>query len=108
MTGHSVMAIISLHATDKGGLHSSLPSGTPSLVLEFPDEGPIQLGGVIQAQAGGLLEPGMSNRWVTINFWADEARLFAVPGVTFVLWYGGQVGCGRVELVMGPFPNQEA
>jgi hypothetical protein len=40
--------------------------------------------------------PGSAGVTATLRFWVDEAAIYAVPGVTFTLWYGRPVGKGVV------------
>jgi hypothetical protein len=97
--GHRVRAELVLAATDDGGLRAALPSGTRSLVLRFASlehsDGLLSLGAVITVSDGEALVPSTACE-VELQFWADEARIYATPGVPFDLWYGRAVGKGVV------------
>jgi hypothetical protein len=102
MTGHRVKATLSLVSSDAGGLGTSLPSGTRSLLVRVtePAGGIVDLGTAIVPLTGGDLVPGSSDVAVELLFWADEARIYATPGTRFVLWYGRDVGGGTVVSVV--------
>lgn len=101
--GHRVRAELTLASTEEGGLKAPVPSGTRSLLLQFPVPGqePVTLGAEVTAEDQGELAPGASGVRAVVHFWADEARSAAVPGAVFVLWYGGrEVGRGNVSSVL--------
>jgi hypothetical protein len=58
---------------------------------------PVQIGALIETLDGAQVLPGSNGRLVLIRFWADEAAVYATPGATFRLWYGGYVGDGVVD-----------
>ena len=108
MAGYQVRAIMSLAAPEEGGLVLALPSGTPSLILEFSNGGSVtQLGAIVTTEGGEQLQSGAMDSVVTLEFWADDARRVAMPGSEFGLWYGGHVGRGRVQ-GPSPLPEEEA
>jgi hypothetical protein len=97
--GHRVHAELTLAPTEEGGLKAPMPSGTRSLLLQFPAPGrePVTLGAEVTADDQAELAPGSSGVRGVAHFWADEAHGVAVPGAAFVLWYGGrEVGQGNV------------
>lgn len=100
----SVEAQVSLLSADSGGLREPLQSGTRSLLLNFAplggQEGPMQIGAVIERLEGSILEPGVVDATVRLRFWADEAGVYATPGTTFELWHGRVVGSGRVTRIV--------
>ncbi len=102
-TGHVVCIEVELAPSEQGGLKAPMPSGTRSLLLQFPaDQGqPVSLGAELAVEGGGELVPGANGILVLAHFWADEARTVALPPKTFVLWYGREVGRGRVLQVVG-------
>ena len=107
--GHRVRARITLDTTARGGLKSSLPSGTRALLLQFqpPSESsqPITLGAAITSGSQTELAPGVSDLTVSIHFWADTARTVALPDATFVVWYGRKVGHGQILDVVDETPT---
>ena len=96
--GHVVCAEVELAPAELGGLKGPMPSGTRSLLLQFPggDGQPISLGAELAVEGGGELVPGAKGIQVLAHFWVDEARNVALPPNTFILWYGREVGRGRV------------
>jgi hypothetical protein len=100
--GHVVYVEVELAPSDQGGLKAPMASGTRSLLLQFQaDEGqPISLGAELAVEGGGELVPGAKAMQVLARFWADEARSVALPPQSFVLWYGREVGRGRVLQVI--------
>lgn len=80
-SGHRIVADLSLDPTAEGGLRGPLPSGTPSLILEFHDQnGKTQLGARIETACGEPLRPGEKVLAARAVFWADEA-VFMQPKV---------------------------
>ncbi len=78
-----------------------MPSKGRSLLLKFPSlDSPDEqttIGAAIETLDGTPLEPGTGGLTVRLNFWADEAQLYATPGAKFSLWYAGRtVGQGEV------------
>ncbi len=101
--GHVVCAEVDLAPVEQGGLRVPMPSGTRSLLLQFREgeEQPLSLGAELAVEGGGELIPGATGVQVLAHFWADEARSVALPPKAFVLWYGREVGRGRVLKVVG-------
>lgn len=101
----AVEARVGLLPAASGGLISPLPSGTRSLVLVLPSSaqpgGEVRVGAVIDVAGGAALVPGAAEAPVVIRFWADEAAVCAMPGVSFTLWYGRAVGAGVVTRIAG-------
>ena len=60
----------------------------------------MKVGAVIDVVGGLALVPGSAEVPVTLRFWADEAAVYATPGVSFTLWYGRAVGTGVVTRVV--------
>ena len=89
-------AVISLNATADGGLIAAFPAPTRSLLLAFAGT---MVGASIDSADRDAFAPGDAHVPVTLRFWADDAaRMLAVPGSGFDLWYAGRVvGFGRVE-----------
>src|SRR5215471_15886680 len=85
-SGHQVRACISLNLADsQPGRRWDLPSGTRSLLFQFPRLEPepvITLGAVVTTNNDVRLTPGL-NSSVVIHFWADEAISVAQPGASF-------------------------
>lgn len=110
-SGRRVRALLDMFESGGGGLTSSLPSGTRSLLLMFAGlEDPEQrmsVGAVITTSDGQAVQPGHSNVEVELQFWADEARVYATPGVAFELWYGRRVGTGVVGSVIDDHEDHE-
>lgn len=105
----TVAARLELLPASSGGLHSAMPSGTRSLLLEFPpldhpDED-VKVGAVIDTVDGSALAPGSGEVSVTVRFWSDEAAIYAVPGAAFTLWYGRPVGNGVVTRIIEEAPH---
>ncbi|NWL12158.1 hypothetical protein DM793_12785 [Paenarthrobacter nitroguajacolicus] len=100
-SGHRIVADLSLDPTAEGGLREPLPSGTPSLILEFHDQnGKTQLGARIETACGEPLRPGENVLAARAVFWADEARIYATEGQQFDLWYGRHVGHGVIRQIL--------
>jgi hypothetical protein len=99
----TVEARLKLLPTELGGLRNPIPSGSRSLLLAFARPGPdaedVKIGAVIDVIGGSALVPGGAEIPVNIRFWADEAAVYATPGVSFTLWYGHTVGTGVVTRV---------
>src|SRR5438034_5637528 len=82
--------------SDEGGLSptTAIPSGSRSLLLDFG--APVSFGcvvwfdGLASASAGDRGEAQVGS-WVM-----DEVRPFVVPGASFKIWYGREVGRGTV------------
>lgn len=92
----SARATLDLNADDTR--HYRLPhDGTPSLLYVFDGQ---QLGARAYSASGQDFAPGTSQQDVRLEFWADEPWTnVVVPGAEFVIWYGGDVGRGRIESV---------
>ena len=102
-SGHRVRARISLSRVDVAKPEFALPSGTRSLLFQFPEldgNEPITLGALVTSDNDAALAPG-GDLVASIDFWADQARTVALPGATFVVWYGGEIGRGEVLDVLG-------
>ena len=95
---------MSLLTGANGGLTSSLPSGTRSLLLRFPsgiDLPPeVSIGAVIVPMGDLTLCPGDQDLEVELTFWSDEAEVFVTVGASFELWYGRPVGDGMIRAVL--------
>lgn len=99
--GHRISADLSLNPTAEGGLREPLPSGTRSLIFEFKDQnGKAQLGARIETPTVGPLCPGEEILGARVDFWADEARIYATEGQSFELWYGRHIGHGVVQQIL--------
>ena len=74
-----------------------------SLILTVDDQdepGPVELGVRIWTDSGEALRPGGATTAV-LEFWADEAELYILPGREFMLRYPRRpVGNGRVTEVL--------
>jgi hypothetical protein len=83
-----------------GALQSAMPASTRSLMLVFPSPEhageEVKVGAVVDTVDGSALMPGSAGVSATVRFWVDEAAIYAVPGVSFTLWYGRPVGKGVV------------
>lgn len=88
------------HADGRCRRHFKLPAnGTPSLLFVF--EGDIQLGARAYSEGAQDFAPGSEQR-VRLDFWADEEWTDVVQaGALFKVWYGGDVGHGKIENVLG-------
>lgn len=76
--------------------HYDLPAdGTPSLLYVFgPDR---RLGARAYSRDGRTFTPGTRHGEVQLHFWADDEWTdVVVPGASFVVWYGGDVGRGVI------------
>lgn len=99
MSDRNVAARLDLLTSEAGGLATTMPPRTPSLLLVFdsldPDRGEdVQLGAVIDAPDG--LQPGVETD-ALLRFWSEIGRVHATPGAVFRLWYAGRiVGTGVV------------
>lgn len=97
-------ARVGLLPAASGGLNSPLPSGSRSLMLAFPSlehpGGEVKIGAVTDVLDGAAPVPGADEVPVVIRFWADEAAVYAMPGVPFTLWYGRAVGAGVVTRIV--------
>lgn len=71
-------------------------TGSPSLLYVFDGQ---QIGARAVTLDGSDLMPNSTHEGVALTFWADEARVLVVPGQTFMVWYGGDVGEGTVRSV---------
>lgn len=99
MSGHRVVADVELLAEDAGGLKSPVEEGNRSLIVSIDENGDrVQLGAVFE-RVEGSGRPGSSFR-AELVFWHDIAAIHATPGTEFTLWYGRDVGSGRVVEVV--------
>ena len=76
----------------------SLPSETRSMLFRFgegADE--FSVGAIATDGSGTRFEAGTQHHGVRLEFWANEAEAQIHPGDEFVIWYGGDVGKGRVR-----------
>ena len=100
----AVEARLALLPAERGGLRSPMPTGSRSLLISFapdePDGEDVKIGAVIDVADGLELVPGSAEVPVTLRFWADEAAVYATPGVSFTLWYGRAVGTGVVTRIV--------
>jgi hypothetical protein len=100
----AVEARIELLPAESGGLRGQMPTGTRSLLLAFAPlerQGEdVKIGAVIEVMDGPALVPGTDEVPVIIQFWADEAAVYATPGAAFTLWYGRPVGKGVVKRIV--------
>lgn len=96
-------ARLDLLPAGQGGLRVPMPTGSRSLLLAFaspePDAEDVKIGAVIDVIGGAALVPGSAEVPVILRFWADEAAVYATPGVSFTLWYGRAVGTGVVTRI---------
>jgi hypothetical protein len=60
----------------------------------------VKIGAVIDVIGGPALIPGTGDIPVVISLWADEAAVYAAPGVSFTLWYGRAVGTDVVARIV--------
>lgn len=84
-----------------------MPSPCRSLILRVEDdldgEERVDLGVQVSTSSGEPLHPGAAEMVVELNFWADLADVYVVPGTSFTLRYPSRiVGRGHV-LEMLPF-----
>ncbi len=112
MTGYRVKAMLRLASTEDGGLIYPQPSGTKSILLQFPsvddaNPGPVMLGAVLTPQNGGQVAPGQVTE-ADVLFWNDEARIYATTDASFDLWYGRTVGHGTVISVVDDLNGESA
>jgi hypothetical protein len=75
-----------------------LPAGgTPSLLFRFGrGDSAVTLGAIATDKGGVPFGPGTEHGRVRLHFWADEASGVVECGASFVVWYGGDVGTGRI------------
>jgi hypothetical protein len=74
-------------------------NGTRSMIFRFDGEATEGLGGHAVSLDGLDFAPG-SNHRSTIEFWADDyARGIVRDGGIFTVWYGSEIGQGRVTAV---------
>src|SRR4051794_29537728 len=98
---HCARGRITLFETAAGGLTSPLPGRTPSMlavfdaVLDEGDSNRVELGMLLVTDRPHI-GPGMTDLECDLNFWADVARIYAIPGAPFDLWYHGIVGSGLI------------
>lgn len=93
-------ALASLTFEPDPSRHFRLPAeGSPSLIYDFgPDN---KLGARAYSASGQDFEPGSTQSNVRLDFWADDPWTdVVVPGATFAIWYGGDVGHGVIEQVL--------
>ena len=93
---HRVIALLKLKTAEEGGLTSPLLSGTRSLILQFPSpEGAVSLGAALLPSHSSEIKPG-SEIETEVVFWVEEARIHAVSGASFQIWYSRVVGSGLI------------
>jgi hypothetical protein len=78
-----------------------MPSPCKSLILrvehDLEGEEQVDLGVQIWTSSGEPLQPGTAEMAAELNFWADLADVYVVPGMTFTLRYPARiVGRGQV------------
>lgn len=109
MSDYNVAAHLDLLSSDDGGLATTMPSHTPSLLLVFDSLDSdhcedVQLGAVIETPNG--LHPGVETD-AFLRLWSEIGRVYATPGTVFRLWYSGRiVGTGVVLEERGDVPSE--
>ena|SRR5437588_12307644 len=97
---YAIEAVISMLSSEQGGLKSAMPNPTSSLTVVFPSEedgSPLHFTNAMTLSDSQSVGPGDAGRRAVIEFLAaDEARIYAIPGATFAIWHGRNVGSGRV------------
>lgn len=69
---------------------------TVSFIYDFGVE--MKLGALIVSSTGQDFEPGSTQTAVRMEFWADDPWTdVVVPGATFKIWYGGDIGHGIID-----------
>jgi hypothetical protein len=97
---HVAIASVEMLPTGEGGLKSSFPSGTRSLLVSFDEaEDGETFGAVIEVEHEDELAPGTSAT-VRLSFWSDAARIYGSYGATLSLEYGREVGRGTINEVL--------
>jgi hypothetical protein len=90
-------ADLALWASDKSFV---LPAdGTRSMLFRFSGPSGVTLGAHAVDPAGVPFAPGTEHTGVQLQFWADEATSIVVTGAHFELWYGDEIGNGRITAV---------
>jgi hypothetical protein len=64
--------------------------------------GELSIGGIAVDAAGEPFGAGTRHAEVTLTFWAEDAERLIHPGDEFVVWYGRDVGRGRISGVASP------
>jgi hypothetical protein len=93
-------AVVSLTFEPDDSRRYNLPAdGSPSLLYVFtPDR---TLGARAYSAVGQDFAPGTRQEGVRLDFWADDEWTdVVVPGATFTIWYGSDVGQGIVHDVV--------
>jgi hypothetical protein len=72
-------------------------SGTQSLLFRFGDD---TFGGVLTSATNEDFKPGSQHNGAALALWNADAAPVAI-GVTFVVWYDGDVGRGVVTSISG-------
>ncbi|HEX8001273.1 MAG TPA: hypothetical protein VF519_01105 [Mycobacteriales bacterium] len=97
--GHRVAVEVELRQAEGGGLTAAVEPGSRSLLFVFDDHGEdVRLGAAFEHVAG-VGRPGEAFN-ATVAFWHDVAARYATPGARFTLWYGREVGSGKVVEVL--------
>jgi hypothetical protein len=76
----------------------SLPAEeTPSMLFRFGGSEGVLIGARATDPAGVRFAPGTEHIEVCLEFWADEAaKKIVAVGADFGVWYGGDIGSGRI------------
>ena len=93
----SVTADIEIWGSEDG--KPDLPAENHSMLFRFRDAAgeEVLIGANALDDQGRRFSAGSRHNRVTLTFWAEEAAADLVhPGDSFVVWYGRDVGHGRV------------
>jgi hypothetical protein len=95
----AVIAVVRLVFDSSEDRRFRLPgSGSRSLLYVFEGQ---QIGAHAETSDGEDLTPGTSHKGVQLTFWAPESEAIVRPGATFEIWYGGIIGHGSVDHLLG-------
>ena len=78
----------------------SLPAdGTRSMLFRFGGPEGITVGAHATDPSGTPFEPGTTHHGIGLESWADESAELVAIGSSFDVWYGPDIGSGRITAV---------
>lgn len=90
-----VAAVVTLWKSERA---FNLPgTGTRSMLFRFGEDR--LFGAVATSLAGAAFAPGTEHE-ADLEIWAEGADGVVVEGAEFVVWYGGDVGTGKVAAIL--------
>ena len=82
--------------TDPSRTYKTPADRTVSFIYDFGTE--MKLAALIRSSVVQDIEQGTSQTSVHMEFWADDPWTdVVVPGATFTIWYGGDIGTGVID-----------